>query len=212
MIDEAVMAVGGVRDHEGLHGHRVLLHQVADAGVGVDDDLVGEAHVAAPVVLLGGDEFLAVAPVAIVHRHAHRRIGVHHLLGGDDLELVRVGVEAEALRRLADHRVVLVDQLERPVARRRQRLFGTRRRHDVGGARDAHFHLCHRCLEQVGRRLGNEDGFARHVVASSAYCFAHRRAVGDATILRWSIPLKGAPRPSLHVVAPSFLKRSRNTG
>ena len=119
-LEEAVVAVGGVRDHQRLHRHRVLLHQVADAGVGVDDDLVGQAHRAAAVVLLGRDELLAVAPVAVVHRHADRRIGIHHLLGSDDLELVRVGVEAEALGRFADHRVVLVDRFERPVVRCRQ--------------------------------------------------------------------------------------------
>ena len=105
-LEEAVVAVGGVGDHQRLHRHRVLLHQVADAGVAVDDDLVGQAHRAALVVLLGGDELLAVAPVAVVHRHADAGIGVHHLLGGDDLELVRVGVQAEARRRFADHPVV----------------------------------------------------------------------------------------------------------
>jgi hypothetical protein len=92
-LEEAVVAVGGVGDHQRLHGHGVLLHQVGDAGVGVDDDLVGQPHVAALVALLGGDELLAVAPVVVVHRHAHRGVGVHHLLGGDDLELVGVGVE-----------------------------------------------------------------------------------------------------------------------
>ncbi len=97
-LEEAVVAVGRVGDHQRLHRGRVLLHQVADAGVGVDDDLVGQAHLAAPVAALVGDEFLAVAPVAVVHRHADRGVGVHHLLGGDDLELVRIGVEREALR------------------------------------------------------------------------------------------------------------------
>ena len=120
-LEEAVVAVGGMRDDQRLHRHRVLLHQVADAGVAVDDDLVGQAHVAALVVLLGGDELLAVAPVAVVHRHAHAGVGVHHLLGGDDLQLVRVGVQAEALGRVADDLVVLLDQLEGPVARAGQR-------------------------------------------------------------------------------------------
>ncbi len=123
-LEEAVVAVGRVRDDERLHRHRVLLHQVADAGVGVDDDLVGQAHRAALVVLLGRDELLAVAPVAVVHRHADRRVGVHHLLGGDDLQLVRVGIQAVALGRGADHRVVLLDQLEAPVARAAQVLRG----------------------------------------------------------------------------------------
>src|SRR6185369_15824277 len=46
-----------------------------------------------------------------------RRVRVHHLLGGDDLELVGIRVEAVALRGGADLLVVLLDQLERPVAR-----------------------------------------------------------------------------------------------
>ena len=95
-LEEAVVAVGRMGDHQGLHGHGVFFHQVGDAGIGVDDDLVGQAHVAAAVVLLGGDELLAVGPVAVDHRHAHRGIGVHHLLGRDDLELVGVGVEPVA--------------------------------------------------------------------------------------------------------------------
>ena len=131
-LEEAVVAVGRVRDDERLHRHRVLLHQVGDAGVAVDDDLVRQPHVAAAIVLLGRDELLAVAPVAVVHRHADRRVGVHHLLGGDDLELVRIGVEAEALRGVADDLVVALDQLERPVARARQRRIRPRRERRSG--------------------------------------------------------------------------------
>ena len=121
-LEKAVVAIGGMGDHQRLHRHRVLLHQVADAWVGVDHDLVGQSHVAALVVLLGADELLAVAPVAVSHRHAHAGIGIHHLLGSDDLELVRVGIETKAPGRVADHVVVVVDQLEGPVAGRSQAL------------------------------------------------------------------------------------------
>ena len=67
---------GGMRDDERLRRHRVLLHQVRDAGVGVDDDLVGQAHAlggggigqwVAPAlveVLFEGELFLASALVA----------------------------------------------------------------------------------------------------------------------------------------------------
>jgi hypothetical protein len=123
-LEKAVVAVGRVRDHQGLHRHRVFFHQVADARVAVDDDLVGQPHVAAFVVFLGGDELLAVAPMAVVHRHAHARVGIHHLLGGDDLELVRVGVEPKPRCGGLDRAVVLLDQLKAPVARPRQRLAG----------------------------------------------------------------------------------------
>lgn len=120
-LEEAVVPIGGVGDHQGLHGHGVLFHQVGDAGVGVDDDLVRQAHVAAAVVLLGGDELLAVGPVAVDDRHAHRGIGVHHLLGRDDLELVGVGVQVVAARHAGDLAVVALDQLEGPVRRAGQR-------------------------------------------------------------------------------------------
>ena len=186
-LEEAVVAVGGVGDHERLHRRRVLLHQVADAGVGVDDDLVRQAHLAAPVAALVGDEFLSVAPVAVVHRHADRRVGVHHLLGGDDLELVRVGVEREALRGGADLLVVLLDQLERPVARVGQGVLGARpgrqrslRQRALGPQASPR----RRRRVACGRRmLGRQRGRGRH-------------AFDDAC----------------HAAAPSALKRSRNTG
>ena len=110
----------------------------AEAGKNVVTYDVGQAHVAALVVLLGGDEFLAVAPVAVVHRHAHAGIGIHHLLGGDDLELVGIGVQSEAVRRHADHAVVLLDELEGPVAGPGQGRGGTLRRwqREVGNLHD----------------------------------------------------------------------------
>ena len=125
-LEKAVVPVGRVRDHQGLHGRGVLLHQIADAGVGIDHDFIGQAHVAAPVFFLGGDELLAIAPVPVVDRHADRGIGVHHLLGGDDFQLVRIGVQAKALRGLAYRVVVALYQLEGPVALRRQRFTGAR--------------------------------------------------------------------------------------
>ena len=84
-------------------------------GIGVDDDLVGEPLHAAPVRLLVADELLAVGPVRIADRQAGRRVGVEHLLGGDDLDLVRVGVEPELGGDLGDRRVVALEQLEVPV-------------------------------------------------------------------------------------------------
>jgi len=40
-------------------------------------------------------EVLAEGPVLVEQRHADRRVGVEHLLGGDDLDLVRVPGQAE---------------------------------------------------------------------------------------------------------------------
>jgi hypothetical protein len=93
----------------------VFFHQVGNAGAGVDDDLVGQAHLAALVAFFGGDEMLAEAPVVIIHRHAHRGVGIHHLLGRNHFQLVGIHVQLEFIHRnLADFAVVLVDQVEGP--------------------------------------------------------------------------------------------------
>ena len=47
VLEEVVVAESGVRDHQRLHGHGILFHEVGDAGIGIDDDLVGQpAHAA----------------------------------------------------------------------------------------------------------------------------------------------------------------------
>jgi hypothetical protein len=99
-----------MRDDERLHRRRVLLHHVADARIGVDDDLVGEAHLPGAVDRLVLGEMLSERPVPVEQRHADRGVGVEHLLGGDDLDLVRIGVETELLAR--DHLDRVVDALD----------------------------------------------------------------------------------------------------
>jgi hypothetical protein len=64
-------------------------------GVGVDHDLVGEALVAALVQLLLAHEALAERPVLVHQRHADRAVGIQHLFGRDDLDLVRIEIEPE---------------------------------------------------------------------------------------------------------------------
>ena len=91
-------------NYQCLHAHGVLFHEVGNAGVGVDHDLVGQPHLATFVVLFGMQELLAVGPVVIAQRHAHRRIGVHHLLGGNHLDLVRIGIQRVAFGDAADSR------------------------------------------------------------------------------------------------------------
>ena len=71
-LEERVVAVTGVRNHQRLHHHGVFFHQIGDAGIGVDYDLVGKAHLAAAVVLFVRHKMLAVGPVVVTHRHAHR--------------------------------------------------------------------------------------------------------------------------------------------
>ena len=116
-LEEAVVAVGGVGDDQSLHRHGVFFHEVGDAGVGVDDDLVGQAHLATAVALFGVQETLSEGPVMVVDGHADGRIGVHHLLRSDDLELDGVGVEPELPRHPVDLGVVGLDEVEGPFAR-----------------------------------------------------------------------------------------------
>ncbi len=115
-LEERVVAVAGVGNHQCLHAHGVLFHQVGNAGVGVDDDLVGQPHVATAVALFGGEKMLAVGPVVIAQRHAYRGVGVHHLLCSDDLDLVGIGIQSvDLMGDTADLLVVLADQLEGPL-------------------------------------------------------------------------------------------------
>ncbi len=115
ILEEAVVAVAGVRDYQYLHRQGVLLHQIGDAGVRIDDDFVGEPLHALAVALLVGDEILAEGPVRIAHRQAGGRIRVEHLLGGDYLDLVGIGVEAVVIGMRRDRPVEILEQLEIPL-------------------------------------------------------------------------------------------------
>ena len=110
-----------MRNHQRLHGRAVFLHQIADARVGVDDDLVSQPHIAPPIAALCGQKLLAIAPVPVVDGHAHAGIGIHHLLSRDDLQLVGICVQPIAFSRRSNGCVVLLNQLKRPVAGVRQR-------------------------------------------------------------------------------------------
>ncbi len=114
-LEKRVVAIAGMRNHQGLHGHGVLFHQIGNARIGIDHDLVGQAHLTALVVLLGMQKMFAVGPVVIAQRHAHRGIGVHHLLGSDDLNLIGIGVQPVYITgNTADFLVVFADQVEGP--------------------------------------------------------------------------------------------------
>jgi hypothetical protein len=114
-LEERIVAVRRVRDDQRLRRHRVLFHQVRNAWIGVDHDLIGQALHAPLVRLLVADELLAVRPVRVTDRQPVRRIGVEHLLRGDDLDLVGVRVEAELAGNLRDRGVVPLEQVEVPV-------------------------------------------------------------------------------------------------
>ena len=95
VLEEMIVAEGGVRDHQRLHGRGVLLHQIGDTRRRVDNDLIGQAHQALAVGSLLIGEMLAERPVLVEQGHADRGIGVQHLFGGDHLDLVGVDIEPE---------------------------------------------------------------------------------------------------------------------
>ena len=125
VLEKVVVAECSVGDDQRLHRRRVLLHDVADAWIGVDHDLIGEALHAGAVHRLVAREVLAERPVLVEQRHADRGIGVEHLLGADDLDLVGIGIEAEfADRDLFDRIVHALDGAELPVRTLEQRALG----------------------------------------------------------------------------------------
>ena len=114
-LEEAVVSVSSMRDHQSLHGGGVFFHQVADARVRVDDDLVGQPHMASSVTPLRGQILLAVAPVAVAYRHAAAGVGIHHLFSRNHFQLIGIGVQAEPLSHCSNGRVILLDQFKGPV-------------------------------------------------------------------------------------------------
>ncbi len=50
----------------------------------------------------------------IAHRHTHGAVGVHHLLGADHFNLVRVGVQPELGRASGNFIIVLLNQVKGP--------------------------------------------------------------------------------------------------
>ncbi len=92
-----IVAKGRVRHHQGLDRHGVAFHVVADAGAGVDDDFIGQARIALAVHRFLADETLAEGPMAVHQRHPVGGIGIKHLLGGNDFDLVRVDLEAKII-------------------------------------------------------------------------------------------------------------------
>ena len=89
-----------------LHGHGIFFHDVADARIRVDDDLVGEALQALAVERLVKGEALAEAPMLVHQRQADRGVGIEHLLGGDHLDLHRIDIEPEFVERDPLDRVI----------------------------------------------------------------------------------------------------------
>ena len=140
VLEEVVVTERRVRNHQRLHRRGVLFHDVADAGVGVDDDLVRQPLHARPVERLIASEVLAERPVLVEQRHADGGISVEHLLGADDLDLVRIGVETQLLLRdHLDRIVAALDRREFPVRPFKQRAFCADRYAHAGTASEPCF-------------------------------------------------------------------------
>ena len=92
VLEEVIMTKGGVGDDEGLHRRRIALHDIGNAGAGIDDDLIGQTHEPLAIHHLVLGIVFAEGPVVVKDRHARRRIGVEHLFGGDDLDLVGIDI------------------------------------------------------------------------------------------------------------------------
>src|ERR1700709_1872367 len=60
VAEEVVVSECRMRDHQRLHCRGVLLHQIADAGVRVDDDLVSQAAISAAIAALVLQEALTI--------------------------------------------------------------------------------------------------------------------------------------------------------
>ena len=115
-LEEVVVPERSVRHHQRLHRHGVFLHAIADAGIGIDDDFIGETHLALAVVPLVGNEMLAEGPVAVHQRHANRRVGIEHLFGRNDLDLVGVEIQPQIVTGHHLYGIVNVsERVERPV-------------------------------------------------------------------------------------------------
>ena len=113
-LEERVVPEAGMCDHERLHGHGVLFHEIRDAGVRVDHDFVGERLIPLSIGLLVADELLAIAPVRIPDGQTGAGIGVDHLFGADDLDLVGIRVETVRGGAFSDLPLVAGDQIEIP--------------------------------------------------------------------------------------------------
>ncbi len=115
VFKEGVMSVAGMRHHQRLHGDGVLLHQIRDTRIGVDNNLIGQPLLTMFIQTLGFNKFFTKRPVRIVDWHPDAGVSVHHLFGGDHLDLVRVGIQSVEFRHAVYFRQIDIQQIKRPV-------------------------------------------------------------------------------------------------
>ncbi len=99
VLEKVVVTERGMRHHERLHRHRVFFEQVGNARTGVDHDLVGERRIAKTIQNLLARKQLAERPMIVHQRHGKRGIGIEHLFGRNDLDLIGINIELQIVQR-----------------------------------------------------------------------------------------------------------------
>ncbi len=93
VLEKVVMPHRRMRQNQRMHRHGVLFHDVVDARVRIDHQLIGQRPRTLLVERFIAQEMLAERPVAIHARQADRGIGIQHLFGRDDLDAVGMNIK-----------------------------------------------------------------------------------------------------------------------
>ena len=70
VLEKMIVAEGGVGNHQRLHGRGVFFHDVGNARIGIDDDLIGQALQALAIENFILGEVFAKRPMFVKQRHA----------------------------------------------------------------------------------------------------------------------------------------------
>jgi hypothetical protein len=95
VLEEMIVSKSSVSNDEALHEEGVVLHHIDQAGIGVDDDLVGKARIALAVKRFFACKPFAEGPVPVHERQTDRGIGIEHLFGADHFQLDWIEIEAK---------------------------------------------------------------------------------------------------------------------
>ncbi len=106
VLEKMVVAKRRVRDHQGLHRHRVFLHDVRNAGIGIDHQFVGQCLSTFAIEHFFAGKFLSKGPVRIHQRHADCRVRIEHLFAGNDLDLIAIDAQSKLAQRDLFNRIM----------------------------------------------------------------------------------------------------------